>query len=39
MHLYFIWKGEDSQIKLALILEKKGGRVNSWQHMVRQNSQ
>lgn len=28
--------GADSQIKLVLILEKKGGRANSWQRMVRQ---
>lgn len=38
--LYFIWKGADSQIKPALILEekkKKDGRVNSQQHMAGQN--
>lgn len=39
LHLHFIWKGEGSQIKLVLILEKKDGRVNSWRHTVRQNPQ
>lgn len=33
----FICKGGDSQIKLVLLQEKKGGSVNSWQQMVRHN--
>lgn len=32
-------EGADSQIKLVLILEKKGGRANSRQRMVRQGPQ